>query len=428
MAVDEDILAEHAEEAATLWALRTVFARRPQVRLGDLADHDERIEAHLDGLRLAGVAGWRIAQRVAAQAPGPGTCFVLAALACEDQDAEVRRTTLAEQVLADPAVVSGLAAGFAWRPTPRAAAASAAWWRVDVPALREAALAIDVACVNDPKALLGNACGDADVGLRARALRAVGELGRVDQVERCRRALDDRDPGCRNAALWSLALLGQEVGGALRAVATRPADAWHDRLVDLAARRLPRATVMDWLKTDAKKPELLRRAVHLAGAHGDPLVMPWLLMQLAVPAVARAAGDAFATITGVDLVEAGLTTDAPVGLRSAPTDDDVADPDEALPWPDAAKVTAWWQQHGEGIPAGVRHLLGRPLIPDHLDAVLRSGTQPQRRAAAIERALLTPGQPLVDVFAPAERQLAAFAMVSAEPSTVASTDQVPDPA
>jgi len=125
---DDDILTEHADEAAGLWSLRQALARRPQMRLADLAEHDERIEAHLDGLRLAGSDGWRIASKVSAQAPGPGSFFVLAALACEAEEADVRRSVIAKLILADPTVIAGVVAGFTWVITPRTTSASAAWW------------------------------------------------------------------------------------------------------------------------------------------------------------------------------------------------------------------------------------------------------------------------------------------------------------
>ncbi len=422
MTSDDDILAEHADEAAGLWSLRQSISRRPHVRLPDLAEHDERIEAHLDGLRLAGGDGWRVAQELSAQAPGTSTLFVLAALACEADDADARCATIAEAVLADPTVVAGVVAGFTWVITPRTTSASSRWWLADAPVLLQAALGIDVASGRDPAARLTAACTHTDADLRAQALCAAGELGRSDLMDRCRQALADVQPACRSAALWSLVMLGGEATAALRAQATRVTDHWAERLVDLAARRLPRATVMDWLKNDAAKAEHLRRAVHLAGAHGDTLVMPWLLMQLQIPAVARLAGQAFSLITGADLEDAGLTGQPPAGFRAGPTDDpadpDVApDPDEYLPWPDADKVTAWWGRHADTTPVGARHLLGRPLTSDHLEAVLCTGTQPQRTAAASERAWLVPGRPLFDVMAPAARQLAALSTTNVASSS-----------
>ena len=108
-------------------------------------------------------------------------------------------------------------------------------------------------------------------------------------------------------------------------------------------------------------------------------------------------------------------SDFHAGPTDDPADPDVSpDPDESLPWPDAAKIAAWWKGHADNFPVGVRHLLGRPLTSEHLDAILRSGTQPQRAAAAVERVLLAPGSPLCDVCAPAARQLAALGTRSVE--------------
>lgn len=56
-----DIVSQHVEEAAFLWLLRSSAIRQPHYALKDLAKLDERVEAHLDGLRVAGASdtwGW----------------------------------------------------------------------------------------------------------------------------------------------------------------------------------------------------------------------------------------------------------------------------------------------------------------------------------------------------------------------------------
>jgi hypothetical protein len=53
------IIEQHAEEAAFLWLLRDAAVRAPHYSLKNLADLDNRVEAHLDGLRIAGLEGWR---------------------------------------------------------------------------------------------------------------------------------------------------------------------------------------------------------------------------------------------------------------------------------------------------------------------------------------------------------------------------------
>jgi uncharacterized protein (TIGR02270 family) len=56
------IIAEFAEEAAFLYLLRNHAVRSPHFTLKDLARLDERLEAHIDGLRVAGDAAWDICE------------------------------------------------------------------------------------------------------------------------------------------------------------------------------------------------------------------------------------------------------------------------------------------------------------------------------------------------------------------------------
>lgn len=54
-----EIVSQHVEEAAFLWLLRSNDTRQPHYALKDLAKLDDRVEAHLDGLRVAEEPGWR---------------------------------------------------------------------------------------------------------------------------------------------------------------------------------------------------------------------------------------------------------------------------------------------------------------------------------------------------------------------------------
>ncbi len=56
----EDIITQHAEDAAFLWFLRDSAVHEPHYSRKDLAELDNRVEAHLDGLRIAGDPGWEI--------------------------------------------------------------------------------------------------------------------------------------------------------------------------------------------------------------------------------------------------------------------------------------------------------------------------------------------------------------------------------
>ena len=163
----------------------------------------------------------------------------------------------------------------------------------------------------------------------------------------------------------------------------------------------------------AEDPARLRPLIMAVGAHGDPHYVPWLIRQMGTPPVARVAGEAFSTITGVDLAYEDLEGDWPEGFTAGPTEDpedeDVEmDPDEDLPWPAPALVERWWAENAARFPAGGRFLCGQPVSEPHCLEVLRTGYQRQRIAAALELALMRPDRPLFEWRAPAFRQQAAL--------------------
>src|SRR5260221_11033141 len=55
------IVEQHAEDAAFLWLQRDNAVCAPHYSLKDVAKLDDRVEAHVDGLRVAGDDGWALA-------------------------------------------------------------------------------------------------------------------------------------------------------------------------------------------------------------------------------------------------------------------------------------------------------------------------------------------------------------------------------
>jgi uncharacterized protein (TIGR02270 family) len=62
MRVINEIVEQHTEDAAFLWLLRSEAVSAPHYDLNDLSDLDNRVESHIDGLRVAGNAGREICQ------------------------------------------------------------------------------------------------------------------------------------------------------------------------------------------------------------------------------------------------------------------------------------------------------------------------------------------------------------------------------
>lgn len=371
------IVDQHAEEAAFLWILRDRSVRSPHYRLRDLADLDGRLEAHLDGLRIAGGPGREICEQELSRGE-PGEIFAAASIA--------RDLAPVLEIAAKPELARPVVSALGWMPWEAAKLHIDALLKSKKPAERRIGIAACAVHRRDPGPALESALRDDDPLLRARALKAVGELGRVDLADHVRGHRKER-----TGAFALLLLTGN--GEALRSLADP-----H------AVRGMPVGAANGWLETLPPRPALVG-----AGALGDPARIPWLLERMKTPALARVAGEAFSMITGADLAHENLEGTKPDGFEAGPTDDPAdenvdLDPDEDLPWPDLQEVGAWWAERSSQFTPGRRYLAGRPLTPEDLTRVLVAGYQRQRIAAAIELAILSPKDGLFEVRAPGFRQ------------------------
>ncbi|MEW6518163.1 MAG: TIGR02270 family protein [Thermodesulfobacteriota bacterium] len=407
MAVIEEIVQQHADEAAFLWLLRDAAVHAPHYFLKDLARLDERVEAHLDGLRIAGEPGWRIC-REALALEEPGEVFAAAVLAFESGVEERLEQVFAVGAKNDE-LSRAITSALGWLEWGQAEKYVQGLLEVGAPAASRLGLAAAAAHRQDPGARLAAGLVSDDPLLKCRAVRAAGELGRRDLLFHVTGHLSADNSDLRFQAAWSTLLLGGE--GAvpvLRAIAESDSE-YAPRACAMAVRGMPPAEAHHWLKSLAADKQRQRLAVTGAGALGDPAAIPWLLELMAIPELARPAGEAFTMITGVDLAYEDLEGQWPEGFAAGPTeepeDEEVAlDPDEDLPWPAPERIARWWEAHRAEFVSGVRHLAGKALSGEQLRQVLRSCFQRQRDAAAIELALLRPGQPLFAVRAPGFQQ------------------------
>jgi len=408
--VIEDIIIQHAEDAAFLWLLRDAAVTQPHYDLDDLAELDNRIEAHLDGLRIAGDAGWEICKE-ALSYEEPGEIFAAAVLAFGSNDEE-RIDTVLEAGSNDPELTRAIISALGWLTWEEAEKPLQPLATSENPQHRFIALAAYATLRKDPGLLLTQSLADPDPLLKARALKAVGELGRTDQLSSLRYNLKAEDEKCRLYAAWSMLLLGNtESITTLQEIAVQGSlhEENAEKACAAALRRMPLDTAHAWLRVLSEKEQGARLSVQGAGVLGDPVAVPWLIEIMAVPELARVAGEAFSMITGLDLAYEDLESEWPEGFAAGPTeepeDEDVdLDSDEDLPWPTPALITGWWQANKGKFTTGTRYLTGQPIAPVHLSQVLASGFQRQRVAAAMELALLKPEQPLFEVRAPGFRQ------------------------
>ncbi len=417
------VVRRHLEEVATRWWRReSAYIAHCRIRFDELVEFDQLIDAHLDGLLEAGSLGMELAEKALAhKAPDlSGDIFAAYALALLAQDElAVRHFFKCTAAMPDKALA--LAGLFAWNDTPMVAQVLQAHLNAPNWHWQDAALAqLHVHGLNGGTVLRSHLKA-APNRLSARALRTAGECGRTDLLPgiQCWLALPDFAPpepssaaapdakapdahSIRFWAAWSCILLGDRqelVIHILQATLQQKADpALQWVALRLLCLVLPESYLADYLQYLSRNhfnPSLLLLAIGWSGNVG---YADWLIEQMRIPARARMAGEAFRLITGFDLEEneAVLEEATPdVATPDVATPDvappDLPVPDKFYPWPDAARVAAWWHEHASAYDGQPRLLLGEPISLPWLDEILDDGEQAHRELAALHRALLRPG-------------------------------------
>lgn len=411
------VIAQHAQEAAFLWLLRDAAVSQPHYSLADLAKLDDRVEAHIDGLRIAGDDGWAILKKQLEEYTEPGEAFAASVLAFESSKDD-RIAEVVKFGTKSPEVARGLISALGWLSYDKAEKFIRRLLEAEAPAVRRLGIACSAIHRQNPRRPLEQALADADPRLRARALRTVGELGLVDLLPTVRKNLTHEDRNCRFWAAWSLALASSDKDAIAQLQAVAESDSpYRERAVQIATRRLEPSAAKMWQRKLSQNPKQIRLAIIGAGALGDPEAVPSLIERMKNPPLARVAGEAFTMITGVDIAYQDLDTDKPEGFEAGPTekpeDADVAmDADENLPWPKPEMIQKWWNARQGEFVKGTRYLVGKPITPEWLHQVLREGRQRQRAAAALELALKQRGSKLFEVRAPGFRQQKILAELS----------------
>jgi uncharacterized protein (TIGR02270 family) len=407
-----EMVDEYVEESAFVWGLRDSAVHRPDYSLEDLVELDERIEAHLDGLRIATAGGQGLSETFVWEVAGEA--FAAGHLAF-GADADRWIDEVLEYCSDSPVLARGLVSGLGWMRGEAALPHIRSLMARPEAMPRRMGIAAASVHRQDPGAMLSVAVTEGDPLLRSRALKAAGELGRIDMLGNCRSCFSVDDVDSQFWAAWSAALLGDPSSESVLRSIAEGGGHFAERACQIVARRMRREDGLAWQKQLAAREEHHRLAILAAGSVGDPALVPWLIEQMSVDEVARPAGESFSFITGIDLAYDDLERDGPEGFEAGPTespeDEDVdMDADEDLPWPDPELIGEWWSKNGSRFAAGIRHLCGHPISAESTLDVLKTGFQRQRAAAAVERVLLEPGQPLFEVRARGDRQMRALGL------------------
>lgn len=388
------ILDRHAEEASELWVLRAAAAFAPHYRAVELARLDERVQANLDGLRLAGASGTSAVNALALE--DRGAAFARAAIALERRDAKSLAQVL--DAAADiPHLPQEIAGAFAWVPLDKARWAIDAMLRGQSPAaLKRIALDACVAHREDPGLPLVDALGATVAPLRASALRGAGIMAKEPLLDVIRPETASPNARVGHAARMSAALLGDAQSGRDLWRDVRGAEPVDREALVIAIVNTPPAEAKDRVLVWLEDAERRRAGIVAAGILGVGAAIDPLLALLEDPAHHRVAAEAICRMTGL-VVRGKLAGAAPEGFTAGanenPEDESVAlDPDARLPWANTSKLAAAVKQRRP--PETARSLWGRPVDGEVLADAFAKGSQRLRHEIAFERAAASAGAPV----------------------------------
>lgn len=390
------------DDASFLWLLRSLAVNRSNYYLEDVGALDNRIQAQLDGLMSSPEQSWDLCV-AALELQQPGEMFTASVIAFRSLDVK-KIQYVVEAASANLFVSAGLISAMAWLPD-----------RLVHPWIRKFLTSKDLnhkyfavaACSlrrEDPGELLSKMLARDDCVqhhvLYARLLRLVGELKRLDLREYLAPAMASENTDVRFWAVWSAVMLGDRTASAQLKPFVMQQSELQVRAVELAFRVLSIEDGRQWIGLLAKTPANLRCAIHAAGVFGDPQAVAWLIQQMYAPISTRIAGEAFSTITGLDLEGYKLALDELPDLDELLPEDQSEsvdlDDDEYLPFPDMDKVSAVWQKYSQRFVPGQRYFMGKTVSAEYLAHIYAVGNQRQRRAAALELCMLQPSQCLLN--------------------------------
>ncbi len=485
--VASPVVGRHAEDAAFYWSRYIEGTLSSLHDLRSLGRFDFLLAGNLEGLRVAqlesgkldaqghihkyGSAGWDATFKRLSRWKTADEAFVCGVLALEDAFARNNKKPPFSKYLGqlqdlacdqfddsddagDLDIARGLSSAAAWLPWEQVQAVVFDWARSTEPVLRRCAMSACALQRLPAGDALAHWVTDPHGLVRARALRAVGELGRADLANVLIAQVNaDQDAGgrdlwnCRYWAAWSLCMLGRTEGiGVLGTWAAEhpPVQRTFGALAALA-QVMPSDQLNASINAAFKRPRHLRNALTAIRFSGDIRWVDTLLQMMTDYSqpdqikqfftepqtnLARLAADVMAHITGLQLGEQ-LWTQAPEQEESGDSEQDEAasnpaipaadkqDPDDGLLWPDVVAIKQWWAANRNSFaPASGRHayryLAGSPLNADSAKQTLANAmaTQLQRHHAALYLRCTSHTPDLFDVRASLARQRAAGAALN----------------
>jgi uncharacterized protein (TIGR02270 family) len=410
------LIRRHAEDAAFYWLQHDASAYSSRLNLGGLERFSQLLAAHLEGIEVAGDAGWQSSLTALQKWKQTGEAFVCAYTALQNRNAAQLDAVVLEVGARPDELLRSVVSALAWVPRAQALEAIANWSTDHSSAVQQVAALRGTALIGDSAAHsltkpVHHFLSSADAHVRSAACRAAAALAQSPTTDALlRTALQDAELAVRAEAAIALGRHAYAQGQQSTPTAIRVADTlWHAIVaqVDLhnaatgwfhkqSLRRLNRWVQHLACLIPLGNPDLAallafmppRVALRFVAYHGDPAHLPFVVSRMGTPDTARYAGWVWQSITGVDFQAAGLALPEPELEHAASViTQERLDADAGLALPNTNAIGKY---STAALQNGKPYLLGQQLSPAQMLDVLEEAPQAIRSIAGMHLQLNRP--------------------------------------
>ena len=340
-----DLLEEHLEELAFLWDLRQNILRSRQHQVRHLRQFEDRIEAHTQGLLLAG-AGLPAAVEPALSSADSSEAFAAAYSLLRNPDPPFDETVMAVFSTAKPAAFKGITEALAHAAPRRVLEKMLPVMKSDGGALGVAAAEIFAFHqLGDGREYgLSRFIEHDDAAVRAAGWRVAGLLAFPMDSKMYARGLRDDDPNVRRESMYAAAWSKQlGILTYCRQAVRKPAP--HQIEVMRLLAILGTLEDLPLILACGGNVELGPVRFAILASYGHPSVVGLILDALSDkdPVTAVAAAEAFTTMTGAD-IRSQETAEVPLDSADSADDEFAAEFTAPVVLPDVGRAVAHWKQ------------------------------------------------------------------------------------
>lgn len=401
-----DILEEHLEEIDFLFHQRENALSDRVYRLDSLGELEERLLAHLDGLVLGEKEAWELLEPKLA-GEELGEVFAAAFVALESGDPG--RIDLIQKTFsaAEGVVLDGIRHALRHASSPDVEKIVRPLLNSEKGAVRAATFdVVSFRRLSIETNLLQAGLQAKDPLVVTAAANAVGRLRVAYLKNEVEGALEsDAAPVRLEAIRTGLLLKSEKALSRCRKVVQERGEEAGEAIFLLGLTGHPEDGPL--LVNALGEAALTRNATVSLGLLGRAARMDVLIQCISNHKLTRLAGEAFRTVTGVDLEKEKLVApkeNQHEAQQKTEEDEFEDDPDENLLIPDPVKVEGWWRKNLSRFDKKGRYRKGQPYSPQILIELLRSGALPERHHAAMELVLIDSTRPLLETYGFATRQ------------------------